>query len=96
MAEMRHTLRDDGLLLLAVPTCRHDTLIYPKHRIYGPKRLHKLLSGFRLVGRVWDGEVVRGGLSNATHPPTLWQPNCVMWQHQQVLVLAKAPRGGKS
>ena len=29
-------LREGGLLLLAVPTCSRDLLLYPWHRVYGP------------------------------------------------------------
>jgi hypothetical protein len=74
-------------------------LAWPWHRIYGPQRLPALLGGFRLVGRVWDGQVVRGKSLEAE--PNLFQDVCDLvsgppkpgqlkagWQHQQVLVLA--------
>ena len=50
-----------------------------------------MLEGFELLGRVWNGSVVRGGLAaNATEPPLLHTPPGLRWQHQQVLVLRRA------
>jgi hypothetical protein len=87
--EMWHCLAEDGLLLLAVPTCAKDTLYWPMHRVYGPVRLLSLLRNFSLLGRVWNSSVVRGGLEAAASTPSLWQENCRNWQHQQVLILQK-------
>lgn len=71
MQEMWSCLKPGGLLLLGIPTCSHDILIYPQHRIYGPARLKRLLRGFTLVGRVWASQVVRGGWETADTKPTL-------------------------
>ena len=101
MREMRLTLRDGGLLLLAVPTCSRDELQYPGHRQYGPVRLPKLLAGFKLLGRVRHGQLVRGGLETADATPGLYRPVnrwkwqnqnysvCESWRYQPVLVLQK-------
>ena len=80
-----------GVLLLSFPTCFQDTLYYPEHRFYGPTRLNFLLtqSRFTMVGRVWNGMVVKGGMDSANEKPTLWVKNCGDWRHQQVLVLQK-------
>lgn len=90
--EMVLCLREGGLLLLAVPTCSRDLLLYPWHRVYGPKRLGRLLNAsgeLEMLGRVWGGQVVQGGLERAAVQPTLWSPKCADWQHQQVLVLKR-------
>ena len=80
-----------GVLLLALPTCFQDTLYYPAHRFYGPIRLNFLLtqSRFTMVGRVWNGTVVKGGMDSANEKPTLWVKDCKDWRHEQVLVLQK-------
>ena len=74
MREMRLTLRQGGLLLLGVPTCGRDELTYPGHRQYGPVRLPMLMEGFRLLGRVRHGKLVRGGLDTAEAKPALYRP----------------------
>ena len=88
---MWHCLAGGGLLLLAVPTCARDSLYWPAHRVYGPRRLPWLLRNFTLLGRVWNGTITTGGLETADAHPSLWQENCNSnsWQHQQVLVLEK-------
>ena len=89
MREMWLCLQPGGLLLLAVPTCRADHLIFPNHRMYGPLRFARLVERWHMLGRVWDGKLVRGGLKSAAADPSLWQPNCIDWKHQQVVVLQK-------
>ena len=37
--------------------------------MYGPRRTPRLLRGFEVLGRVWDGEIVRDGLHPSTSPP---------------------------
>jgi hypothetical protein len=94
--EMWLCLRVGGLLLLGVPTCAQDQLPFPAHRMYGPHRLPQLLRAapFRLVGRVWDGNVVRG--TDLSAAPTLFPADCGAdaWKHQQVLVLRKEAHAG--
>jgi hypothetical protein len=46
MNKVRHLLKDDGLLLLTMPVGK-DMVFAPWHRIYGTRRLPKLLAGFR-------------------------------------------------
>ena len=48
MQDMRQLLRPGGLLFLAVPVGR-DALVWNAHRIYGPKRLPRLLEGWEQV-----------------------------------------------
>lgn len=66
-------LKPGGIPLLAFPTCFQDMLYYPNHRFYGPLLLEFLLahSGFVLIGRVWNGAVIKGGMSVANEPPSL-------------------------
>ena len=95
-------LEPRGLLLLSVPTNAMDDIVFPSHRIYGPKRLAQLLNGWTLHGRVWKGTVVRGGLEVADTPPALFpkrtrfgrlgwgtDAHVVDWQHQPVLALTR-------
>ena len=94
-------LRAGGLVLLGIPTARHDNIVYPGHREYGPVRLPKMIAGFQMLGRVWDGKVVHGGLEAAEMPPLLYAGKGAVtgahgknatddrWQHEQVLVLQK-------
>lgn len=72
MVELWHVLREDGLLLLAIPTVKEDNVVYPKHRLYGPKRLELLFEHFDLLGRVWDGKAVGGGLETAAQDPPIF------------------------
>lgn len=88
--EIHHCLPErGGHLLLAVPTCHRDTLIFPAHRVYGPGRLRRLLANWTLLARVWANRTVEGGLERADEAPSLWIEDCNAWQHQQVLVLEK-------
>jgi len=50
-----------------------------------------LFKGYELVGRVWDGKVVRGGFDKAEEAPGIYAtPSGIEdWQHQQVFVLRK-------
>eukprot|EP00928_Gymnodinium_smaydae_P022471 TRINITY_DN18862_c0_g1_i2.p1 TRINITY_DN18862_c0_g1~~TRINITY_DN18862_c0_g1_i2.p1 ORF type:complete len:756 (-),score=90.31 TRINITY_DN18862_c0_g1_i2:108-2375(-) len=98
MREIRACMRPGGVLLLAVPVGAVDNVVYPYHRVYGPVRLPLLLEGYELLGRVWNGTVVRGGLEHARQPPVLWcagrsqgPGGCGVkdWQHQPVLVLRR-------
>ena len=91
MAEIRAFLAPRGLLLLGVPTNSYDDICWPNMRIYGPSRLPRMLEGFEMVGRVWNGSVVRGGLeANKSWPPLLMnEPKLIRWQHQHVLVLRR-------
>ena len=101
MSEIRSMLRAGGLVLLGIPTARHDNVVYPGHREYGPVRLPKMIAGFQMLGRVWDGKVVHGGLEAAEMPPLLYAGKGAVtgahgknatddrWQHEQVLVLQK-------
>ena len=59
------------------------------HRVYGPSRLERMLRGFDLLARVWDGVVVRGGLEAAHLRPSLFPEGSCWWQHQQVLMLRR-------
>lgn len=47
MRDMQSIIKADGLFFLSVPV-GPDTLVWNAHRIYGPLRLPKLLSGWRL------------------------------------------------
>jgi len=94
LRELFLSVAPGGFMLLGIPTCERDTLFYPMHRIYGPTRLQHVLnsSGFQMIGRVWDGKVVTGGLEMAERSPTLWKTGChgsTSWKHQPVLVLQK-------
>lgn len=103
LAEMGLMLSPGGVLLLSVPTGGVDDIVFPSHRIYGPKRLQQLLLGWTLHGRVWGGKVVQGGLEVADAPPTIF-PNrtktrdgfriapglrLLDWQHEPVLALTR-------
>lgn len=94
MREIWLSLRPKGILLLSVPTCHRDTLFYPWHRVYGPSRLERMLRGFTLLARVWDGKVVHGGLEAAYTQPALFasrgSAGSCWWQHQHILVLERA------
>lgn len=88
--ETRLFLRPNGLLLLALPTAPSSDVAWPLMRVYGPERLARILEGFELLGRCWNGKVVRGGLSaNASEPALFASPTALRWQHQQVLVLRR-------
>eukprot|EP00966_Prymnesium_polylepis_P294420 6798871-Prymnesium_polylepis.1 len=108
MQEMWLLLKPGGLLLLGVPVGILDNVVLRAEvagqrgvRFYGPVRLPRLLgSSFELVGRVWNGIVVRGNLSSSTTQPSLWYKqerrqraaghhDVQGWQHQPVLVLRK-------
>ena len=90
-------LNPGGLLLLGVPTAQRDNIWFPFQRIYGPYRLAALIEGYELIGRVWNGQVVRNDDGRGHErkamdqaPPVFTTPPEVMdWQHQQVLVLRK-------
>jgi len=76
--EMRMLLKPNGRLLLAVPTADNDSVVWPKtspgpSRLYGPTRLPQLMEGLQLLGRVWDGQVVHGGLETASRDPKIYQ-----------------------
>ena len=97
MKEMWSCLKPGGLLLLGVPTCSHDMLVYPEHRIYGPHRLKRVLRGFTLVGRVRSSQVVSGGWETAEtnpglltlpHPSTGSTKRC-HWSNQPLLALKR-------
>ena len=92
MAEIRAFLAPRGLLLLGIPTNSYDDICWPNMRVYGPSRLPRMLEGFEMVGRVWNGSVVHGGLeANQSWPPLLaHEPKLIRWQHQHVLVLRRA------
>ena len=62
MREIWLSLAPESVLLLGLPTCYRDVLFFPWHRIYGPRRLARMLRGFRMLARVWDGVLVLGGL----------------------------------
>lgn len=53
MDKLRCLVKPGGLLYVAVPIAR-DKLVWNMHRIYGPRRLEKLLGGYRLVDVVGD------------------------------------------
>lgn len=91
MAEIRAFLAPRGLLLLGIPTNSYDDICWPNMRVYGPSRLSRMLEGFEMVGRVWNGSVVPGGLeANQSWPPLLVnEPKLIRWQHQHVLVLRR-------
>ena len=55
VAETRLFLRRGGLLLLGVPTNSYSDAAWPMLRIYGPRRLSRLIEGFELIARVWNG-----------------------------------------
>ena len=94
MRELWLSLKPKGFLLLGVPTCHRDTLFFPWHRVYGPIRLERMLRGFTLLARVWDGAVVHGGLEMAHQSPPLFgkrgSSGSCWWQNQHVLVLERA------
>jgi len=78
MREMWLCLGRRGVLLLGVPTQALDDVQWPWHRLYGPRRLSRLLRGFESLGRVWDGNVVRrranGDGLRAAEAPVLFPP----------------------
>jgi Caenorhabditis protein of unknown function, DUF268 len=84
MRDFYYHLRPGGMLFLAVPTCGQDDVVFPWHRMYGPVRLPRLLTGFELLGHVWDGKVVRGAEMDGVYDA---KPGD--WQHQPVLVLRR-------
>ena len=97
ISEMGALLARGGLLLLGVPTAVLDDVVYPRHRLYGPGRLPWLLRGWTLLGRVWDGRVVRGGLETAPQPPSLYGEAAIsqhdrdyIFTHQPVLALSRS------
>lgn len=98
MREIWLCLRPGGVLLLAVPVGAIDDVVYPYHRMYGPVRLPILVDGFEVLGRIWNGTLLRGGLENSRQPPTLWCSGrhkgplgCGVkdWQHQPIIVLRR-------
>ena len=104
--EIRSMLKPGGLLLLGIPTAKFDNVVYPGHREYGPYRLPRIVEGFTMLGRVWDGKVVEGGLERADAPPPLFAKKGAVsgkkggggdddrWQHEPVMVLRKGVGGG--
>ena len=90
MREIWLSLAPESVLLLGLPTCYRDVLFFPWHRIYGPRRLARMLRGFRMLARVWDGVLVLGGLEAAHTQPQLFPHGACWWQHQQVLVLERS------
>ena len=91
MRELWLSLAPRGRLLLGLPTCYRDVLFFPWHRVYGPRRLRRMLVGFTLLGRVWDGALTRGTWAQVERgqPPALFPRGSCWWQHQQVLVLQR-------
>jgi len=113
LREMNAFLKPHGLLFLGIPVGAVDDIEYPFHRIYGPKRLPLLLRAglshsqapFKLLGRVWNGFHVGGGLETSGTNPILWRPADfpadgrgveirygrlkAKFQHQPVLVLRR-------
>ena len=91
MSEIRAFLAPRGLLLLGIPTNSYDDICWPNMRIYGPSRLPRMLEGFEMVGRVWNGSVVSGGLEASQSWPPLFvnELKLLRWQHQHVLVLRR-------
>ena len=106
--EIRSMLKPGGLLLLGIPTAKFDNVVYPGHREYGPYRLPRIIEGFTMLGRVWDGKVVEGGLERADAPPPLFAKKGAVsgkkggggdddrWQHEPVMVLRKGVGGGSA
>ena len=47
MAKMREILKPEGKMLLTIPVGR-DAIFLPHHRVYGKKRLSKLLEGYKI------------------------------------------------
>ena len=84
LREMYLSLRRGGLLFLAVPVAHEDDIVFPQHRIYGPVRLPKLLHGYEFLGRVWNGQVVKGTLNTAdVHPPLYKDPSALNTEKHQ-------------
>jgi 2-polyprenyl-3-methyl-5-hydroxy-6-metoxy-1,4-benzoquinol methylase len=50
MARLRELMKPDATMLLTVPVGR-DAVFAPLHRVYGPERLPRLLSGFTVESR---------------------------------------------
>lgn len=48
MAKLRRLMKPDGHMLLTLPV-GHDAVVRPLHRIYGMKRLPRLLEGYEVV-----------------------------------------------
>lgn len=48
MRQFWHALKPDALMLLTIPVGQ-DVIYAPWHRVYGPKRLPKLLSGYHII-----------------------------------------------
>ena len=66
---------------LGIPTLSPDILEFPGGRIYGPIRLPRLLRGFKLVARIWDGHVLSGNLSQARRDPALYPTRRSIWKN---------------
>ena len=98
MREMWACLPVGGLLLLGIPMCAHDQLIWPDHRIYGPHRLKLLLKGYKLLGRAWKNESLslHGGFEGARAKAKLFElphpadgSSRCSWKVQPVLALQR-------
>jgi hypothetical protein len=74
MADMRRVVKADGLLFLAVPIGR-DALVWNAHRIYGPLRLPKLLSGWNLLA-FFPSRLLLSRFQDGAQPVFVLQ-NCV-------------------
>jgi SAM-dependent methyltransferase len=48
LKKIRTLLNKDGLLILTVPAGK-DAVYKPWHRVYGPRRMHQLIEGFRIL-----------------------------------------------
>jgi len=62
MGYMRRLLRPGGRMLLTIP-CGRDAVFAPLHRVYGAKRLPRLLEGFEVAKQVYWSK----------NPQNLWE-----------------------
>ncbi len=56
VAKLKRYLRHNGLMILTVPFGK-PTVIFPAHRIYNRSRLHKIISGFRIIDEKFFGPI---------------------------------------
>jgi len=91
--QIHKALAPGGFLLLAVPTSATSYVVHTFYRVYSHGSLTRLLKGFELIGRVWDGHVL-GGWPDADIYPKLFPRRGELeldWKYRNVLILQKQP-----
>ena len=95
LREIWLSLRAGGLLFVAVPVAAVDAVHRLQHRVYGPKRLRRLVRGFEVLGWVWDGRIIAGDtlagpdLYTTPRQPPHFRRNMKTEHHQPVLCLRR-------